>query len=106
MNGHVFQLPFKRKIRDQFKETMEALRFYASAEYKTDLNYLKPVFKNLSTPVLKMPVKPKATTRTEADGSTTLVDPSEEIKRFADDKERLRSTVRGYNVVWGQTSEL
>ena len=113
--GNVFQLPSERKRRDQFKESVEALRIYASTQFQKNITYLEPLFRDLKTPTIPLPIKPESKEQTDDAGNITIVPPSaveedlykEEIKRYGVKSDRLQASVRSiYNLVWGQCSEL
>jgi len=115
MNGNVFQLATERKKRDQFEDTLEALKIYASTKFSDDITYLDPLFKRLKEPMVNVPVKPGPVTIQNDDGTTTLQSPDsvdldiykERMKKYDKKIERLQGTIRSlYNVVWAQTSDL
>ena len=47
MSGNVFQLATERKKKDQFDDTMEALKIHASTKFANDIAYLDPLFRKL-----------------------------------------------------------
>ena len=85
MGGHVFQVHSEQRVSGQFDDTMGALKTFASTKYVSYIDYLTPIFIDLSEPTL---TKPRLSSRTEIitlkDDSTRKVDSSttEEIEEF------------------------
>ena len=78
MNGHVFELPSERKKKNQFKETIEALRVFAASHYKKDVKYLEILFKDLKELTIPLPVKPQPIEQTQDDGTSKMIQPEDE----------------------------
>jgi len=115
MNGNVFQLATERKKKDQFDDTLEALKIYASTKFAEDIAHLDPLFRKLKRPTVAKPVKSEPTSLENEDGTTTVipVDPmdadiyKEIMKKYDKKVERFEGTLRAlYNVFWGQTNNL
>jgi len=114
MTGHVFQTHSERTKPNQFEETVNALRILASTEFKKDIRYLEPLFKDQSEPKIPLPVKPPATKIKQQDGSTVeVVDEvlmdlyHDKIGKYGEKEERLAATTMAmYHIVWGQCSVL
>ena len=115
MNGNVFQLPTERHKKDQYKETLEALRVYCASHFQRDVNYLDTMFKELKTATVPVPIKPQPVEQTLDDGSTIVI-PADDtlldvyrktVEKYPDRTERLEASVRSvYTIIWGQCSEL
>ena len=115
MNGNVFQLATERKKKDQFDDTLEALKIYASTKFADDIAHLDPLFRKLKRPTIAKPDKPAPTEIKNEDGTITVVPVDtmdadiykERMKKYDKKLERFDGTLRAlYNVVWGQTSDL
>jgi len=115
MNGNVFQLATERKKKDQFDDTLEALKIYASTKFSEDIAHLDPLLRKLRKPIIKEPIKPEPSKLKNEDGTITVVPIDsidadiykERMKKYDKKVERLQGTLRAlYNVVWGQTSDL
>ena len=115
MNGKVFTLHSEGVRTGQFKETLEALIVLVAVEYKKEVLYLEPMFKDLKEPEIPLPKKPMPTKKEESDGTITHIPVmdvqediyKEEVKSYVAKKERLKSTtVAIYNIVWSQCSKL
>jgi len=98
MNGNVFQLATERKKRDQFEDTLEALKIYASTKFSDDITYLDPLFRRLKEPMVNVPVKPGPVTIQNDDGTITVQNPDsvdldiykERMKKYDKKFERLQ----------------
>jgi len=55
MGGHVFQCHSEKSKRDQFEETLGDLETFASTKYVAPINYLTPIFINITQPTLTKP---------------------------------------------------
>ena len=55
MGGHVFQCHSETRERGQFEETLGALKTFASTKYVAHIDYLTPIFVNLTQPFLVKP---------------------------------------------------
>ena len=55
MGGHVFQCHSEQRERGLFEETLGALKTFAPTKYVNYIDYLTPIFVNLSQPVLTKP---------------------------------------------------
>ena len=53
MLGYAFEGYSKQRKRGQFEDTMGALKTYASTKCVSHIDYLTPIFTDLSQPVLK-----------------------------------------------------
>jgi len=115
MNGNVLQLATERKKRDQFEDTLEALKIYASTKFSDEITYLNPIFRKLKEPMFNVPIKAGQVMIQNDDGTTTVQKPDnvdldiykERMKNYDKKIERLQGTFRSlYNVVWVQTSDL
>jgi len=73
MNGNVFQLATERKKKDQFDDTLEVLKIYASTKFAEDIAHLDPLFRKLKRPTVAKPVKPEPTSFKNEDGRTTVI---------------------------------
>lgn len=99
MNSHVFQLHSERRKKGQFQETMDALKTLASTEFKQEIRYLEPLFRELTNPKVPLPIKPKPEAFPDPKDSTKTimaVNPvkvdiyKEEIKAYVTKDERLK----------------
>jgi len=115
MNGQVFQFRTERKRKDQFYNTLESLKIYASVKFSEDIAYLDPLFRRLRKPSITPPNKSEATVIEDEDDEETVIPIDkldvevykERMKRYDKKVERLESTLRAlYNVVWAQRSDL
>ena len=117
MGGHVFQCHSETRERGQFEETLGALKTFASTKYVAHIDYLTPIFVNLTQPFLIKPtLDSKKETLTLKDGGTRDVDVScqEEVeefkiklKEYLKDEKSVKAIKRSlYNVVWGQCSHM
>ena len=129
MQGNVFQTYSETQKRGLFLSTMEALQTYMASKFSEDTAYLRPLFKDLKTPNVPMPIRPPIPEdRTEVkekvdtdrvlhkivvdlrSAEEKLVDDiifNEEIKQWVKNRERLRGTERSlYDIVKGQCSRL
>ena len=85
MGGHVFQCHSEQRERGQFEETLGALKTFSSTKYVTYIDYLTPIFVNLSQPIL---IKPKLSSKKETlilqDGNPRIIESSsqEEIEEY------------------------
>ena len=59
MNSNVFQLATERKKKDQFNDTLEALKIYVSTKFSEDIAHLDPLFQKLRKPIIKGPIVEK-----------------------------------------------
>lgn len=117
MSGYVFQCHSEQRKRGQFKETMGALKTFASTKYVSHIDYLTPFFFDLSEPAL---IKPTLTSKkstitlnygTTKEISSASQDELEEfrlkLKDFINDEKAVKTTKRSlHNVVWGQCSHM
>jgi len=96
---------------------MEALKTFASTKYVSHINYLTPIFTDLTQPTLIKPSLSNTKTQvTLKDNSKIMMDSAltEEIeeyriklKEFLKDEKVVRTTKRSlHNVVWGQCSHI
>ena len=128
MNGNVFQVMGESGIKNQFKESLEALERYTGETYPREVALLQPLFKRLETPKLEQPKAPtnptKKTVKVEGTlgsqdtkgskdttGAEEQVDKweqvifTERVKMYLHQEERLKSVMIAlYNVTWGQCS--
>ena len=52
MSGHVFQCHSEQRLKGEFEDTMGALKTFASTKYVSYINYLTPIFVDISEPTL------------------------------------------------------
>jgi hypothetical protein len=93
---------------------MEALRVYASTQFRKDINALTPLFTELKTPAVPRPKEPETEVLVDSKGnesegisrfSETVY--QEQIKQWIKDTNSLTATTQSlYNIVWGQCSKL
>ena len=81
MSGHVFQCHSEQRVKGEFDETMGALKTFASTKYVSYIDYLTPIFVDISEPTL---VKPKLSNTEE---TVTLKDGSERTFRSSTTEE-------------------
>ena len=62
LNGHVFQIHSEQRKRNQFNDTMDALKLFASQKYVKHINYLMPLF---VAPSIPRPVQPASKAKNE-----------------------------------------
>ena len=74
MNGHVFQTHSEQRKKNQFNDTLDALKTYVSQKYIKHIDYLMPLFVDLSSPSILMPTPsaPKVKKEVELKDGTTL----------------------------------
>ena len=72
-NSNVFQLATERKKKDQFDDTLEALKIYVSTKFSEDIVHLDPLFQKLRKPNIKEPIKPESSKVKNEDGTITVV---------------------------------
>ena len=85
MSGNVFQCHSEQRERGQFEETIGALTTFSSTKYVSNIDYLTPIFVNLSQPVLTKPnLTSKNKTSTFEGGVTRIVTTlsQEEIEEY------------------------
>ena len=58
MHGNVFEVLGEKGIKNQFKETLEALERYAGETYPRETALMQPIFKRLENPILEPPKPP------------------------------------------------
>ena len=58
MHGNVFEVLGEKGIKNQFKDTLEALERYAGETYSEEIFLLQPIFKRLERPKLEPPKPP------------------------------------------------
>jgi len=113
MMGAVFQCHSEQQKRGQFDEAMGALKTFASTKYVSHIDYLTPIFTDLTQPTLIKPSLSNTKTQvTLKDDSNIMTDSAsrEEIeehkiklKEYLKDEKAVRTTKRLlHNVVWGQ----
>lgn len=74
MNGHVFQLHSERRKKGQFQDTLDALKTLAATEFKSEIRYLEPLFRELTDPIIPLPIKPEKETMVDpSDGTKTIL---------------------------------
>ena len=118
MNGHVFQIHSEQRKKNQFNDTMDALKTYASQKYVKHIDYLTPLFVDLSVPEIRRPVPvaknmvevtmPDGTKKEIADMDTVEEEEFRyKAKAYAKESAAFKSTVRSlFNVIWGQCSQM
>ena len=108
MNGNVFQLATERKKKDQFDDTMEALKIYASTKFADDIAHLDPLFRKLKRHTITKPNKPATTSIKNDDGATTIIPMDtmdaniykDRMKKYDKKLERFEGTLRAlYSIV-------
>ena len=115
MNGIVFQLHSERSKKGQFRDSLEALKTMAATEFKQEVRFLEPLFRELKDPVVALPVKPRKEEFPDPDDSTKTImeiNPvkldiyGEEIKEFVKKEDRLKQTKSALvNIVTAQCSK-
>ena len=104
MNGHVFQLSTERRKRGQFRDTLDQLLTHTGIHHKQEIEYLKPMLKNLETPVINVPQPPSDRKSLTAAEEALL---TEETKQYIKMKRNVTTAMASlYTVVWGQCSQL
>ena len=116
MNGHVFELHSERRDKSQFADTVKAMRVYASQSFKSDIDSLTILFKELKTPSVKIPEDPVETEGKVMDnnGDPAMVTSrfeemkyAEKVKQWIRDDKSLKCTLTSlYHIAWGQCSKL
>ena len=113
MGGHVFQCHSEQRERGQFEETLGALKTFASTKYVSYIDYLTPIFVNLTQPIL---IKPTLSSKKETlvlenkEVCTIETSTQEEIeefkiklKEFLKDEKAVKTIKRSlHSMVWGQ----
>ena len=61
MHGNLFEVLGEKGIKNQFKDSLEALERYAGETYPKEITLLQPIFKRLERPNLEPPTPPKKT---------------------------------------------
>ena len=61
LNGNIFQVHSEKKNKSQFMDSIEALRVYSSAAYKSDIEALTVLFTKLDLPTVVIPADPTVT---------------------------------------------
>jgi len=115
MMGAVFQCHSEQQKRGQFDEAMGALKTFASTKYVSHIDYLTPIFTDLTQPTLIKPFLSSTKTQvTLKDDSKIMTDSAlrektEEykikLKEYLQDEKAFRTIKCSLrNVVWGQCS--
>ena len=65
LNGHVFQIHSEQIKRNQFNDTMDALKTFASQKYVKHIDYIMPLFVDFSAPSIPRPVQPASKAKNE-----------------------------------------
>ena len=117
MQGHVFQVHSEQRKSGQFDDTMNALKTFASNKYVQHIDYLTPIFVDLSEPQLVKPtLKSTKEELTLKDGTKREIETASEedkieytikMKRYLKEVKELKQVMRSlYNVITGQCSKL
>jgi len=103
--------------RGQFEDTMGTLEIYASTKYVSHIDYLTPMFTDLSQPVLTKPtlVNKRIEVTLKDDSNIMIYSATKEdvdeyrlkLKEYIKDKRSIKTTKRSlHNVLWGQCSHM
>jgi len=88
-SGHVFQYHSEQRVSGKFEDTMGALKTFASTKYVLYIDYLTPIFVDLSEPTL---TKPKFSGTTE---TITLKDKTtRDIKSHSTEKLNVQNKAK------------
>ena len=80
MQGNVFQLHSERREKGQFQDTLDALKTLAATEFKSEIRYLEPLFRELTNPVIPLPIKPEKESIVDPEDSTKTVTGIDPVK--------------------------
>ena len=118
MNGHVFQMLSEQKEKNQFNDALDELETFASTKCVKQIDYLTPLFAELTLPTVPKPVllaAKKIKVKLE-DGSVKEIDDAEpfevesfrcKVKSYSKETLTLKATLRSlFIVVLGQCSKM
>ena len=81
MSGHVFQCHSEHRVKGEFDETTVAIEAFVSTKYVSYIDYLTPIFVDISEPTL---VKPKLS---NTEQTVTLMDGSKQTFKSSTNEE-------------------
>ena len=115
MNGNVFQLHSERNKKGQFRDSLEALKTLVATEFKQEVRFLEPLFRNLEDPIVPLPVMPsKEAFPDPTDATKTIMEVNpvrldiykEEVKEYVKKEDRLKQAKSALlNIVIAQCSK-